>query len=72
LQREREAHEAELKREAQAKAEKERRTQHYHNRVKSVPTKPARLLRDQTEEMTDDPTAAPRTLLGKFWRWFRS
>lgn len=72
LQREREAYEAQLKREAQAKAEKERRTQHYHNRVKSVPTKPARLIREQTEEITDDHTSTPKTWIGKFWKWFRS
>jgi hypothetical protein len=45
LQREREAHQAQLKREAEAKNEKERRTLYYQNRVKaSVPTKPARLI----------------------------
>jgi hypothetical protein len=71
-QREREAQEAQLKREAQAKAEKERRTQHYQNRVKSVPTRPARLLREQTEEFIDDQVPTPTTWLGKFWKWFRS
>jgi hypothetical protein len=71
-QREREAQEAQLKREAQAKAEKERRTQHYQNRVKSVPTRPARLLREQTEEFIDDQVSTPTTWLGKFWKWFRS
>lgn len=73
LQREREAHEAQLKKEAQAKAEKERRTQYYYNRVKaSVPTKPARIVREQTVEMADEQTAAPSSWLGKFWKWFRS
>lgn len=72
MQREREAQEAQFKREAEAKAEKERRTQHYHSKVKSVPTKPARLLHEQTEEFTDDHVSTPATWLGKFWRWFRS
>lgn len=73
LQREREAYEAQLKREADAKNEKERRTLYYQNRVKaSVPTKPARLIDEQVIEMTGDLTKAPTTWLGKFWKWFRS
>ena len=73
LQREREAGEAEKKRQAQAKLEKEKRTQHYLKKVKiSVPTKPARLLDEQVVEMVDDQTTTPTTWLGKFWKWFRS
>ncbi len=73
LQREREAYEAELKREADAKAEKERRTLYYQQRVKaSVPTKPARLIDEPVMEMTGDLSKAPTTWLGKFWKWFRS
>jgi hypothetical protein len=73
LQREREAYEAQLKREADAKNEKERRTLYYQNRVKaSVPTKPARLIDEQVIEMTGDLTKTPTTWLGKFWKWFRS
>jgi hypothetical protein len=73
LQREREAYEAELKREAEAKSEKERRTLYYQQRVKaSVPTKPARLIDEPVMEMTGDLSKAPTTLLGKFWKWFRS
>jgi hypothetical protein len=73
LQREREAQEAQLKKEAQAKAEKERRTQYYYNRVKaSVPTKPARIIREQTVEMADEQSSTPTSWLGKFWKWFRS
>lgn len=73
LQREREAHEAQLKREAEAKNEKERRTLYYQNRVKaSVPTKPARLIDEPVVEMTGDLTKTPTTWLGKFWKWFRS
>jgi hypothetical protein len=72
-QREREAYEAQLKREADAKNEKERRTLYYQNRVKaSVPTKPARLIDEQVIEMTGDLTKTPTTWLGKFWKWFRS
>lgn len=73
LQREREAYEAQLKREAEAKNEKERRTLYYLNRVKaSVPTKPARLINEPVVEMTADMTKTPTTWLGKFWKWFRS
>lgn len=73
LQREREAYEAQLKREADAKSEKERRTLYYQNRVKaSVPTKPARLINEQVVEMTADMAKTPTTWLGKFWKWFRS
>jgi hypothetical protein len=73
LQREREAYEAQLKREAEAKQEKERRTLYYQNRVKaSVPTKPARLIDEPVIEMTADMTKTPTTWLGKFWKWFRS
>ena len=73
LQREREAYEAQLKREADAKNEKERRTLYYQNRVKaSVPTKPARLIDEPVVEMTGDLTKTPTTWLGKFWKWFRS
>lgn len=73
LQREREAYEAELKREADAKNEKERRTLYYQQRVKaSVPTKPARLIDEPVIEMTGDLSKTPTTWLGKFWKWFRS
>jgi hypothetical protein len=73
LQREREAYEAALKREADAKSEKERRTLYYQQRVKaSVPTKPARLIDEPVMEMTGDLSKAPTTWFGKFWKWFRS
>jgi hypothetical protein len=72
LKREQEAAEAERKREEQAKFEKERRTQHYLSKVKSVPTKPARLIREDVVELHADQSKTPTTWLGKFWRWFRS
>jgi hypothetical protein len=70
--REQEAAEAERKREEQAKVEKERRTQHYLSKVKSVPTKPARLISEDVVELRADQTKTPTTWLGKFWKWFRS
>jgi len=71
--REREAREATDKREEESKKEKEKRTQHYLQKVKSVPTKAARLVDEDVVEMKADYTSAPpKTWVGKFWRWFTS
>jgi hypothetical protein len=73
VKREQEEAEAERRREEQAKVEKERRTQHYLSKVKSVPTKPARLNREDVVELrADHQSKTPTTWLGKFWKWFRS
>jgi hypothetical protein len=72
LKREQEAAEAERKRHEQAKLEKERRTQHYLSKVKSVPTKPARIIEEEVDELHADQSKTPSTWLGKFWKWFRS
>lgn len=72
LKREQEAAEAERKRREEAKLEKERRTQHYLSKVKSVPTKPARLIEEDVVELHADQSKTPTTWLGKFWKWFRS
>ncbi len=72
LQREREALEAEKRRRAQAEEEKEKRTQHYLKKVKVVaPTKSAKLIKEEVEEMT--PLApVPKTTWGKFMRWLNT
>ena len=72
LQREREALQAEKRRRAQAEEEKEKRTQHYLKKVKVVaPTKSARLIKEEVEEMT--PLApVPKTWWGKFMRWLNT
>jgi hypothetical protein len=73
LKREQEAAEAERKRQEEAKLAKERRTQHYLSKVKSVPTKPARLIREDVVELhAEQSKKTPTTWIGKFWRWFRS
>lgn len=73
LKREQEAAEAERKRQEEARLAKERRTQHYLSKVKSVPTKPARLIREEVVELhAEQQTKTPKTWLGKFWKWFRS
>ena len=72
LQRERDAREQERKHQEELKQQKEKRTQHYLQKVKSVPTKRARIIDEEVVEMKADHSVAPKTLLGKFWKWFRS
>src|SRR6478609_6378709 len=71
-QREREALEAERKRRAKVKEEKEKRTQHYLKKVKVVgPTKSAKLVQEEFEEMT--PLApVPTSWWEKFKRWLNT
>jgi type IV secretory pathway VirB10-like protein len=69
LQREKEELEAQRKREASKALEREKRAQHYFNKVKVVTAvKPAK--RDQIQEEMDEPAPKPKTLLGRFFRWF--
>jgi hypothetical protein len=72
LQREREVQEQERKREEELKLQKEKRTQHYLQKVKSVPTKRASIIDEEVVEMKADHSVVPKTLFGKFWKWFRS
>jgi hypothetical protein len=74
LAREREAREAEEKRKEELRLKKELRTQNYMKRVQAkAPTKAARLNREDVIDLSEvDLTPAPKTWLGKFWRWFRS
>lgn len=70
LQREREALEAKLRREEEVKREKERRTEYYLRKVKSVPTKSAKLVNEPLEQGSAYSVAEPpKTLLGRFLRW---
>lgn len=71
LQREQEALEAKRKREEEIKLQKERRTHNYLKKVKShQPTKAAKLIDEQAEEMSADELAEPpKTWWGKFMRW---
>jgi hypothetical protein len=69
VQREREELEAQRKREAAKALEKEKKAQHYFNKVKVVaPVKTSK--REQVEEEISTPAPEPKTLLGKFFRWF--
>ena len=71
LQREREALAAQKKREEELELKKERRTQNYLKKVKAhQPTKAAKLIREETEEMSAaELTEPPKTLWGKFLKW---
>jgi hypothetical protein len=72
--REREQREAEEKKIEDQRKKKEQRTKNYHTRVQTkAPTKAARLVDEDTVDISnEDLRPAPKTLLGKFWRWFRS
>jgi hypothetical protein len=73
LEREREAREAEEKRQEHAMQEKERRTQYYQQRVKaSVPTKPARIFDEPVTDMINDRSTSSKSWFTKFFRWFKS
>lgn len=71
LQREREALMAQKKREEELQLKKEKRTQNYLKKVKAhQPTKAAKLIREEAEEMSAAELAEPpKTLWGKFVRW---
>jgi hypothetical protein len=69
LQREREAMEEEKRKQEKAERDKEKRTRNYLKKVKaSAPTKPLKLMREQTEELSEE-TKTPKTVLGRFFKW---
>jgi hypothetical protein len=72
LKREQEAQEAMKKKREFAQREKEKRTQHYLGKVKTVaPIKSARIVNEEVEELK--PLApVPKTLWGKFLRWLNT
>jgi hypothetical protein len=70
--REREAQEAERKKHEKAENRKEKRTNHYYSKVKSVPTKAARRIEEQTVVEELDMKEPPKTIVGKFLRWLRT
>jgi len=74
LAREREQRAAEEKRKEEAEKKKQQRTENYQKRVKvAPPTKAAKLHKEEFDELTNlDLRPAPKTWMGKFWRWFRS
>jgi hypothetical protein len=70
--RHRDAQEAESKRREQAEREKEKRANHYYSKVKSVPTKAARKVEEQTVVEELDMKEPPKNIFGKFLRWLRN
>jgi len=71
LQREQEALEAQKKREEELQRQKEKRTQNYLKKVKTPqPTKAAKFIKEQTEQMSAAELAEPpKTWWGKFIKW---
>jgi hypothetical protein len=74
LAREQEETETRKKRHAEAEYAKEQRTKNYYKRVRvSSPTKPARLIEEASVEMPIEEVAeAPKTLISKLIRWFKT
>jgi hypothetical protein len=71
LQRERQEKEAQKQREEQIARDKEKRTQKYLQNYKPAPTtKAARLVKEDTMEMTaQELIEPPKTIFGKIMRW---
>lgn len=69
VQRQREAQQRQEKREKEIELEKQRRTQKYLKKVKSVPTKPVRRTEENEVEVQEDIRPVPKTWLGKIARW---
>lgn len=70
LQRQREAREAAEKRRIQIARDKEKRKQHYHNKVKAIrPQKPAKPIKVEPVLTSSEPH--PTTWWGKFLKWLR-
>lgn len=73
LQRERDAKLAEEKRKEQLELEKEKRMVHYLKKVKKNdrPVKTTKLENEITEEPIIQSKPKPKTLIGRFFRWFK-
>jgi hypothetical protein len=73
LQRERDQREAERLRKEKLAEEKEKKTNHYLNRVKPSATSRKLKKTEETVELTDTPIEkAPTSLWGKFMRWLNT
>lgn len=67
-----EKRDAELRKQEQAEQMKEKRTNHYYNKVKSVPTKAVRKVEEPTVVEDLEVKEPPKTAFGKFLRWLRT
>lgn len=74
LQRQREAREQEERRKAELERDKEKRKQHYNSKVKQASLQPKRVKPLKTASVQKkqpvDNRPKPKTLLGKFLRWW--
>jgi hypothetical protein len=73
-QREREAREAENRRQEELERQKQKRTEYYQKKVKvGPPTKRVRMVEEPVEELSQAELAErPKTLWGKFMRWLNT
>lgn len=73
MAREREEREKKLKLEEERAREKERKAAYYQKRLKpQPPTKAARLVQEEVEEMPALPAERPKTIWGRFMRWLNN
>lgn len=72
VKRQQEAREAEKKKQEAAELQKERRTNHYYNKVKSVPTKAVRRVQEEVVVEDIETKEAPKGLFGRFLRWLKT
>jgi hypothetical protein len=72
VKRQQEARDAEKRKKEQAEKQKEKRTNHYYNKVKSVPTKAVRRFEEQTVVEEIETREPPKGLIGRFLRWLRT
>lgn len=70
--RQQEQREAEQKKKEKAERLKEKRTNHYYSKVKSVPTKAVRRVEEQVVVEDIDVKEPAKGIFGKFLRWLRS
>ena len=62
----------ERKKREELKREKEKRAQHYQNRVKSAPTKPAKKLEEPVQEIRETDDEIPVSRWKRFLRWWNT
>jgi hypothetical protein len=70
--RQQEARDAERRKQESAERQKEKRTNHYYSKVKSVPTKAVRRFEEQMVVEDVEIKEPPKGIFGKFLRWLRS
>jgi len=72
VKRQQEQRETEKRKKEHAEKQKEKRTNHYYSKVKSVPTKAVRRFEEQTVVEDVETKEQPRGFFGRFLRWLRT